>query len=129
MRWLTISCLLLPIIIASAAAEWSWGGDSAAKETGDNTELLEGERLGAAQDKDLESNGTVLDDIVGEIISSKQGRSLGGFDDVYADPTIKDALEAGDDSEARQLVKDRLCSLGLVQVSVAQNNKLKVQYA
>ncbi|CAG9087960.1 unnamed protein product [Plutella xylostella] len=115
MRWLTISCLLLPIIIASAAAEWSWGGDSAAKETGDNTELLEGERLGAAQDKDLESNGTVLDDIVGEIISSKQGRSLGGFDDVYADPTIKDALEAGDDSEARQLVKDRLCSLGLVQ--------------
>ncbi|KAG7296117.1 hypothetical protein JYU34_021213 [Plutella xylostella] len=115
MRWLTISCLLLPIIIASAAAEWSWGGDSAAKETSDNTELLEGERLGAAQDKDLESNGTVLDDIVGEIISSKQGRSLGGFDDVYADPTIKDALEAGDDSEARQLVKDRLCSLGLVQ--------------
>uniref|UniRef100_A0A2A4JWX3 Phenoloxidase-activating factor 2 n=1 Tax=Heliothis virescens TaxID=7102 RepID=A0A2A4JWX3_HELVI len=117
MRWSTITFLLLPLILASATAEWSWGGDAkpAEKPEEKSASLLQGEQLPEAQDKNFESNSTVLDDIVDELVSSKQGRSLGGFDDVYSDPTIKDALDAGDDAEARNLIKGRLCTLGLIQ--------------
>ncbi|XP_035446891.2 uncharacterized protein LOC118273840 isoform X2 [Spodoptera frugiperda] len=119
MRWSTITFILLPIIIASTTAEWSWGGKEDSKPTDEPQQnastLLQGEQLPEAQDKNLESNSTVLDDIVDELVSRKQGRSLGGFDDVYSDPTIKEALDAGDDAEARNLIKGRLCTLGLIQ--------------
>lgn len=122
MRWFTVTCILLPLIIASTSAEWSWGQESKAENNQENAEkttgLLQGEELPEAQEKSSESNSTVLDDIVDELISRKQGRSLGGFDDeVYSDPTIKEALDSGDDAEARNLIKGRLCTLGLIQVS------------
>lgn len=122
MRWTAVTFLLLPIIFACTNAEWSWGGETDTK-SADQPEqkpstLLEGEQLPEAKEKNFESNSTVLDDIVDELVSSKQGRSLGGFDDVYSDPTIKDALDAGDDTEARNLIKGRLCTLGLIQVRI-----------
>lgn len=113
MRWISVSCIVL-LIIATTSAEWSWSDDNSDKsEKSKPAELLQGEEI---QDKNYSTNGTVLDDIVDELVSSKQGRSLHGFDDVYSDPTIKEALDSGDDSEARNLIKDRLCTLGLVQV-------------
>lgn len=122
MRWSLFSCLLLSVTIAVASAEWSWGDDRKNNEQDEHkektTELLQGEQLTVAQEKSLETNETVLDGIVDELINGKQGRSLSGFDDVYGDPTIKEALDAGDDSEARNLIKDRLCTLGLIQVSL-----------
>lgn len=121
MRWFTLTCLMLSLIVVNTSADWSWGGDATDKEekkTEKPSQLLQGEELPEAERKSLESNGTVLDDIVDELVSRKQGRSLGGFDDdVYSDPTIKEALDAGDDAEARHLIKDRLCTLGLIQVS------------
>lgn len=125
MRWFTVTCILLPLIIASTSAEWSWGQDSKGEEKKEEkpTELLQGEEMPEAQEKSSDSNSTVLDDIVDELISRKQGRSLGGFDDdVYSDPTIKEALDAGDDAEARNLIKGRLCTLGLIQVSIHYYN-------
>ncbi|CAH1638748.1 unnamed protein product [Spodoptera littoralis] len=119
MRWSTITFILLPIIFASTTAEWSWGGKEDSKPADElhqnASPLLQGEQLPEAQEKNFESNSTVLDDIVDELVSSKQGRSLGGFDDVYSDPTIKEALDSGDDAEARNLIKGRLCTLGLIQ--------------
>ncbi|KAH9637189.1 hypothetical protein HF086_016211 [Spodoptera exigua] len=119
MRWSTITFILLPIIFASTTAEWSWGGKEDSKTADESQQnaspLLQGEQLPEAQEKNFESNSTVLDDIVDELVSSKQGRSLGGFDDVYSDPTIKEALDSGDDAEARNLIKGRLCTLGLIQ--------------
>ncbi|XP_075978592.1 uncharacterized protein LOC142978155 [Anticarsia gemmatalis] len=118
MRWSTITFLLLSILY-STKAEWSWGGDAGAKPAAEAepkpTTLLQGEQLPDAEERQSDTNGSVLDDIVDELVSSKQGRSLGGFDDVYSDPTIKDALDAGDDAEARNLIKGRLCTLGLIQ--------------
>lgn len=118
MRILIHSCILLLLSIASISADWSWGGDDKKIENADgkSTELLQGEEISDAQEKNFNSNGTVLDDIVDELVSSKQGRSLSGFDDVYSDPTIKEALDSGDDLEARNLIKGRLCTLGLIQV-------------
>lgn len=121
MRWSLSSCLLLSITIAGVAAEWSWGNEKKTEveqQKDKSTELLEGEHFTVAQEKSLETNETVLDGIVDELINGKQGRSLGGFDEVYGDPTIKEALDAGDDTEARNLIKDRLCTLGLIQVSL-----------
>ncbi|XP_013172611.1 PREDICTED: uncharacterized protein LOC106121472 [Papilio xuthus] len=118
MRWSLSSCLLLSITIAVVAADWSWGNEKnteVQEQKEKSTELLEGEHLTVAQDKSLETNETVLDGIVDELINGKQGRSLGGFDEVYGDPTIKEALDSGDDTEARNLIKDRLCTLGLIQ--------------
>ncbi|CAH0694197.1 unnamed protein product [Spodoptera exigua] len=119
MRWSTLTFILLPIIFASTTAEWSWGGKEDSKTADESQQnaspLLQGEQLPEAQEKNFESNSTVLDDIVDELVSSKQGRSLGGFDDVYSDPTIKEALDSGDDAEARNLIKGRLCTLGLIQ--------------
>lgn len=119
MRWLTHFGILL-LTIASISADWSWGGDNADKNVEQvedkPTELLQGEETVEPQDKNFNTTGSVLDDIVDELVSSKQGRSLGGFDDVYSDPTIKEALDSGDDLEARNLIKGRLCTLGLIQV-------------
>lgn len=118
MRWPSITFLLLPLLIASTTADWSWGAESndkAEDQTAEKSELLQGEVLPKNEEKKAESD--IAEDFVEKIISNKQGRSLGDFDDdVYSDPTIKEALDAGDDVEARNLIKDRLCTLGLVQV-------------
>ncbi|CAH2091252.1 unnamed protein product [Euphydryas editha] len=114
---LFLQCCVLLLAIVNISADWSWGGDENKKNENNNesTELLQGEEISNAQDKNFNTNGTVLDDIVDELVSSKQGRSLSGFDDVYSDPTIKEALDSGDDTEARNLIKGRLCTLGLIQ--------------
>lgn len=126
MRWLSI-CSILILAIASTSADWSWNDDKSekAEDKPKSTELLQGEEISQAEDKQSQTDGTVLDDIVDELVNSKQGRSLGGFDDVYSDPTIKEALDSGDDSEARNLIKGRLCTLGLIQVSTKLNNLYK----
>lgn len=57
-----------------------------------------------------------LDDVIETILASnRQGRNLDGFDAVYSDPTVQDALQKGDDTQARNLIKDKLCTLGLMQ--------------
>ncbi|XP_038223321.1 uncharacterized protein LOC119840688 isoform X1 [Zerene cesonia] len=117
MRWFSICCVLL-FAIASTSADWSWNEDKSDKHTENepkSSDLLEGEEMANAEDKKSNNDGSVLDDIVDELVNSKQGRSLGGFDDVYSDPTIKEALDVGDDTEARNLIKGRLCTLGLIQ--------------
>ncbi|XP_044735350.1 uncharacterized protein LOC123297666 isoform X2 [Chrysoperla carnea] len=54
--------------------------------------------------------------VVDEILQSgRQGRHLKEYDEVYTDPTIQEALQKGDDVQARHLIKERLCSLGLMQ--------------
>lgn len=70
--------------------------------------------------QEFSSNSTAaeasFDDVIDEIIdSSHQGRSIEGLDEVYSDPTVKQALLSGDDSQARNLIRDKLCSLGLIE--------------
>ena len=57
-----------------------------------------------------------FDDVIEEIIdSSRQGRNIDGLDEVYSDPTVKQALANGDDTQARNLIRDKLCDLGLME--------------
>lgn len=70
--------------------------------------------------REYSSNTTVadatFDDVIEEIIdSSRQGRNIDGLDEVYSDPTVKQALLDGDDTQARNLIRDKLCDLGLME--------------
>lgn len=49
------------------------------------------------------------------LASNRQGRNLDGFDEVYSDPVVQQALQTGNDTQARNLIKEKLCSLGLMQ--------------
>lgn len=51
------------------------------------------------------------------LVSNRQGRNLEGYDQIYADPEVKNALQLGNDTVARSYIKDKLCSLGLMNVS------------
>lgn len=62
------------------------------------------------------STDASADDVIEEIINSKkQGRSIEGLEDVYSDANIQEALNIGNDIEARNLIRDKLCDLGLMQ--------------
>lgn len=65
-------------------------------------------------------NSTATDaspeDVIEEIIeSSRQNRNIEGLDEVYSDSNIKEALNTGNEIEARNLIRDKLCALGLMQ--------------
>ncbi|KAK3917491.1 Phenoloxidase-activating factor 2 [Frankliniella fusca] len=104
---------------AGASADWSWGNkdgaapvsettaDEAPPSAGDGGGIVDlGEAAAAATDL----NADVIDDI---LRSGRQGRNLEGYDEVYADPNVQDALQNGNETSARHYIKDRLCSLGL----------------
>jgi hypothetical protein len=60
---------------------------------------------------------SLIDSIVS---SSRQGRTLqqDGYNQVASDPQVRQAIEAGNDSEARHFIREKLCNLGLMAVSV-----------
>lgn len=58
-----------------------------------------------------DENDKIIDTI---LISGRQGRNLDGFDEVYSDPSVQEVLQKGDDRQARNVIKDKLCSLGLM---------------
>lgn len=59
-----------------------------------------------------------MDSVIDTILqSNRQGRNLEGYDKLYADPEVKNILQVGNDSIARVYIKDKLCSLGLMNVS------------
>lgn len=61
-------------------------------------------------------NTYAINDVIESILASNvQGRNLNGFDEVYSDPTVQDALQKGDNKQTRNIIKDRLCTLGLAQ--------------
>lgn len=106
-------------------ASWSWGGEKPAEKPADTTnveeplvtaesmKLLTGEvsidRAG------LDPNATAVDEIVESILSStREGRILNGYDEVLSDPSVAEAIQQSDDVSARNVIKDKLCDLGLM---------------
>lgn len=66
-----------------------------------------------------------VDELIDSILASnRQGRNLDGFDEVYSDPTVQNALQKGDDSQARNLIKEKLCALGLMQCDGATGSDI-----
>lgn len=96
-----IASLLLLLVCVAAEDKWSWGKD----------------KDKAAESKHV-SDDSASKDVVDDIIDSgRQGRNLQGYDAVYADPDVQNVLQGANDTNARHLIKDRLCDLGLGSVS------------
>lgn len=102
-------------------ASWSWSDDKnkGAMNINEQFEQDQNQASSELKEKVVNLNDTQIGEIIDEIIDSgRQGRSLDGFDEVYADPTVQDALQKEDDGEARNIIKERLCYLGLMQVNI-----------
>lgn len=100
---------------------WSWNGASQTEEKPSSDayfpEITDLFTSPSEPIEEYQANATEVDQVVDQILTStRQGRNVDGFDDVYSDPNIQNALQNGDDSEARNLIKERLCSLGLMKV-------------
>lgn len=105
---------------------WNWEGnkpEQVSLEAEQNPEYLEDFQASPSEfiESSLQLNDTTADKIIDEILSStRQGKALNGFDELYADPNIQDILQKGDENQARNLIKDRLCYLGLMKVNVTK---------
>lgn len=109
--------LLLATCAAAQNNAWSWNQPNPSPEGGQKVET--GYDLEAAATDNAPQNATDVEKVIDEILGSqRQGRALQGYDEVYSDPNVQEALQKGDDGEARNVIKDRLCYLGLMQVSV-----------
>ncbi|XP_035787447.1 uncharacterized protein LOC118464280 isoform X2 [Anopheles albimanus] len=123
--------LLLALVVSttSAADEWGWLpldasliGEEKVREKRQDIGVLPAER---------QQNATEVgdEDILNFLLDSgRQGRSLEGFDEVYADPSVQDALQNADDAQARNIIKDKLCALGLMQCDGGQTIEGKRPY-
>lgn len=101
-------CLLfaLNIFYTTGEKEWSWGSGK---------KKIESESF---HNTDSSAEGSVSPNVVDEIITNgRDGRMLSGFNDVYQDQDVQDAIASGNDTHARSLVRERLCGLGLMSVS------------
>lgn len=124
--WLALSA----ITISSAEEDsrlWSWNQNTEPTQpTKERYQIENGDAGNDAgngdaniqPDADFLSVDAVIDTI---LATNRQGRNLDGFDEVYSDPTVQDALQKGDDTQARNLIKEKLCSLGLMQCDGEQN--------
>lgn len=121
---LALVALLTSHYVCSGEKSWSWEGnkpEQASLEAEQNPEYLED--FQAAPSENIESslhlNDSTAEQVIDEILSStRQGKALNGFGELYADPNIQDILQKGDETQARNLIKDRLCYLGLMKVNI-----------
>lgn len=94
-----LSCCSVFFLLASAEEEnWSW-----------SKKAINGEKVTV--------NASTIEDI---LLTGRQGRALEGFDEVYSDPEVQQALNSGNESQARHYIKERLCGLGLMAVITFQ---------
>ncbi|KAK2586802.1 hypothetical protein KPH14_011827 [Odynerus spinipes] len=75
---------------------------------------IQTESSGVAQAIDQQNQPSVDSVIDNILIYNRQGRNLEGYDELYADPDVKNALQLGNDTVARSYIRDKLCSLGLM---------------
>lgn len=121
--------ILLAALAATCTADdqpglWSWGGNTEESKATKQTYALESNVGPSSSGPESAGNETLLtvDEVIDTILSSnRQGRNLDGFDEVYSDPTVQDAIQKGDDSQARNLIKDKLCTLGLMQCDTEES--------
>jgi hypothetical protein len=127
----TFAGLVILVLAVSVQAEeknkgWSWGADedTVDPQAPSADEFIIAEESSYVQNYDS-ANVTGVEDVIDNIlVSNRQGRNIEGFDEVYQDPNVKKALESGDDTQARNIIKDRLCDLGLMQVSYLRKHPI-----
>ncbi|XP_053955499.1 uncharacterized protein LOC128861402 isoform X2 [Anastrepha ludens] len=136
-RLAIMAAILLAGCSISYAQESAWGGGwEPAKESMLSRRGAESDKAdpAAVQPAEVEgrnygvneaiySNDTNVDinAVIDQIINSRrEGRILGEYDQVYADGNIDQALQQGDHMQARNLIRDKLCGLGLMSCDVEE---------
>ncbi|KAK0078783.1 hypothetical protein PV326_009144, partial [Microctonus aethiopoides] len=77
-----------------------------------------------ALDQALTNFQSSMDSVIDTILqSNRQGRNLEGYDKLYADPEVKNILQVGNESIARVYIKDKLCSLGLMNCEDSEERR------
>ncbi|XP_017036137.1 uncharacterized protein [Drosophila kikkawai] len=129
-----IRASLLAVVLlatASLAEDSSWGNEWAPMEDAKpsrrsvdtkpaDTADIQGRYL---VHESIQSNSTSsqIDEVIEQLINSRrEGRNLGEYDAVYADGNIDQALQQGNDLQARNLIRDKLCGLGLMSCDVEE---------
>lgn len=112
-----VAMLLVPTFTIADEKGWSWGQENTDQQT-QKDEKYEELQTSASEDiPDIHVNSTEADEIIEYILASnREGKSLDGFGEVYSDPNVQEVIQKGDDGEARNIIKERLCYLGLMQV-------------
>ncbi|ALC43965.1 CG4998 [Drosophila busckii] len=78
-------------------------------------------RYAVHESSSTQSNSTEIDTVIDQLINSRrEGRNLGEYDAVYADGNIDVALQEGNDLQARNLIREKLCGLGLMSCDVEE---------
>ncbi|XP_030079630.1 uncharacterized protein LOC111604655 isoform X1 [Drosophila hydei] len=127
----SFACLLvLAASSALVAADSNWGNEWAPMETPDSMLSRRSADTQPADDaqgrnyavhESIQSNATEIDTVIDQLINSRrEGRNLGEYDAVYADGNIDQALQEGNDMQARNLIRDKLCGLGLMSCDVEE---------
>lgn len=117
-----IGAILLAHSVCCQEKSWNWANDKPEQispEAVQNPEYVENFQAAASEvvDSNQQLNSTSAEKFIEEILSStRQGKALSGLDELYSDPNIQDVLQKGDEGEARNVIKERLCYLGLMQV-------------
>ncbi|XP_060534721.1 uncharacterized protein LOC132707072 [Cylas formicarius] len=98
--------VLVATTVVAEDSAWSW-----------NPQTPEDDLQVSASDYAPTSiNSTDSDALIQEILTStRQGRALDGYDEVYSDPSVQEVLQKGDDVEARSVIRERLCFLNLMR--------------
>lgn len=110
---MAIAAILILTVLAEEQPKW--GGNFEPSNT-DYLSLESNDPIGQGSTATNETNvSNELEKVIDTIlISGRQGRNLDGFDEVYSDPSVQEVLQKGDDRQARNVIKDKLCSLGLM---------------
>lgn len=82
---------------------------------------VQGRNYAVHEQSAIYSNETDINTVIDQIINSRrEGRILNEFDQVYADGNVEQALQQGNDMQARNLIRDKLCGLGLMSCDVEE---------
>ncbi|XP_039488528.1 uncharacterized protein LOC120449902 isoform X2 [Drosophila santomea] len=128
-----IRASLLAVVLlatASLAEESNWGNEWAPMEDAMTSRRSVDTKPAEQSDiqgrylvhESIQSNSTTqIDEVIEQLINSRrEGRNLGEYDAVYADGNIDQALQQGNDLQARNLIRDKLCGLGLMSCDVEE---------
>ncbi|XP_032291161.1 uncharacterized protein [Drosophila virilis] len=125
LTWLVVLAASVTLI----AADSNWGNEWAPMDTdsmlsrrsADTKPAEETQGRNYAVHESTQSNATEIDTVIDQLINSRrEGRNLGEYDAVYADGNIDQALQEGNDMQARNLIRDKLCGLGLMSCDVEE---------
>lgn len=123
MRFHNIAFLAILFCVKAEENGWSWNKESNSQNPKSEKAYLvqtDGEENESSASHLIEDNININDSVVEQIVediikSDRKGRNIDQYHEVYSDPSVKDALQNGNEGEARNVIKDRLCYLGLVQ--------------